>query len=76
MERGQRRTPNVSAHVYKRLVGGVTAIATPTKKNHNGEQNASIVKVYKGFSAGRVLKKFNITFCKFSLVFIFAYIGI
>ena len=53
MERDQRRTPNVSAHVYKRLVGGVTAIATPTKKNHDGEQNASIVKVYKGFSAGR-----------------------
>ena len=56
MERGQRRTPNVSAHVYKRLVGGVTAIATPTKKNHNGEQNASIVKVYKGFSAGRGMR--------------------
>ena len=71
MERDQRRTPNVSAHVYKRLVGGVTAIATPTKKNHNGEQNASIVKVYKGFSAG-----INITFYKFSLIFIFAYIGI
>ena len=54
MERDQRRTPNVSAHVYKRLVGGVRAIATPTKKNHNGEQNASIVKVYNGFSAGKI----------------------
>ena len=49
MERGQYRTPNALVHVYKMLAGGVRTIATPTKTNHNGEQNVSIVKVQNGY---------------------------
>ena len=48
MERGQNLTQNALVPVYKMLVGGVRAIATPTTTNHNGEQNVSIVKVQKG----------------------------
>ena len=48
MERGQNLTQNALVLVYKMLVGGVRAIATPTTTNHNGEQNVSIVKVQKG----------------------------
>ena len=49
MERGQYRTLNALVHVYKMLAGGVRTIATPTKTNHNGEQNVSIVKVQNGY---------------------------
>ena len=45
MERDQCRTPNVLVHVYKMLVGGVRTIATPTKNNPNGEQNAAVVNL-------------------------------
>ena len=45
MEKDQNQTQNALVPVYTMLVGGVRAIATPTKTNHSGEQNALNVQV-------------------------------
>ena len=53
MERGQNLTQNALVPVYKMLVGGVKAIATPIKTNRNGEQNALTVKVQIRFTRNK-----------------------